>query len=83
MELATDHLSHLHVITWSTIDEILADQLRSVIIVEVLLASSSGVDYLLDNVYRDMKRRLPLAVQRGVLQCSAVGGTPSDRLVSS
>ena len=76
MELVTDHLSHLHVIPWSTIDEILADKLRSVIIVEILLATSSGVDYLLDNVHRDMQRRLPLAAQRGVLQCSAVGGHP-------
>src|SRR5258708_2546381 len=76
MEIVANHLSHLHAIPWPAIDEILSHQLRSVTIVEILLATSSGVDNLLDNVYQDLKRRLPLAAQRGVLRCSAVGQHP-------
>jgi hypothetical protein len=76
MEVVADHLSHLHVIPWPAIDEILAHQLRSAITVEILLATRSGTDNLLDNVYRDMKGRLPLAARRGVLRCSAVAEHP-------
>ena len=76
MEIVTNQLSRLHAIPWSAIDEILSDQLRSVTIVEILLAKYSGVDNLLEDVYQDMERRLPLAAQRGVLRCSAVGEHP-------
>ena len=76
MEVVTNHLSHLHAIPWSAIDEVLASQLQSVVIVEILLATPIRVNRLFDNVFQDMEIRLPLAAQRGVLRCSAVSGFP-------
>ena len=76
IEVVADHLSYLQNVPWSAIDEKLAHQLRSVTIVEILLATPIRTSYLLDNVYEEMERRLPLAAQRGVLCCSAVAGYP-------
>jgi hypothetical protein len=76
VEIVVGHLSHLDIFLWSAMDEILASRLQSVAIVEVLLATPIGKTFLLDNVYRDIERRLPLAAQRGVLRCSAVAEHP-------
>lgn len=76
MEVVAGHLSYLDVIPWSAIDERLAHQLRSVTVLEILLATPIGVNCLLDNVHQEMGRRLPLAAQRGVLRCSAVAEHP-------
>lgn len=76
MEVIAAHLSHLDVIPWSTIDERLTHQLQSVTVVEILLATPVGSNYLLENVSQEMEKRLPLAAQRGVLWCSAVAGHP-------
>jgi len=58
------------------VDERLARQLQSVTVVEILVATPVGVNYLLDNVHQQMEKRLPLAVRRGVLRCSAVAEHP-------
>jgi len=76
MEFIAAHLSHLDVIPWSAVDEVLAHQLRSVTIVEILLATPIGTTHLLQNVSREMGERLPLAAQRGVLRCSAIAELP-------
>jgi len=76
MEVLTGHLSYLDIIPWSAIDERLAHQLQSVSVVEVLVATPLGVNYLLDNVSQEVEKRLPLAARRGVLRCSAVGEHP-------
>lgn len=76
MEVVAGHLSYLDIIPWPAIDERLAHQLQSVTIVEILLATPVGMNYLLENVYREMEKRLPLAAQRGVLRCSAVAEHP-------
>lgn len=77
MEVVTAHPSHLDVIPWPDIDEILARELQSVFIVEIFLATSKLVDRSLENVWQVMSMRLPLAAQRGVLRCSAVADHPS------
>lgn len=76
MELVANQLSHLDVIPWSAIDEIFSHELRSVNTVEILLATPFGKNRLLDSVYQDMEKKLPLAAQRGVLRCSAVAEHP-------
>ena len=76
VEIVVGHLSHLDTFLWSAMDEILASRLQSVEIVEILLATPIGKAYLLDGVYQDIERRLPLAAQRGVLRCSAVAEHP-------
>jgi len=76
MEVIAAHLSYLDIIPWSAIDERLAHQLQSVTVVEVLLATPVGTNYLLENVSQEMGKRLPLAAQRGVLRCSAVAEHP-------
>jgi len=76
MEVIAGHLSYLDIIPWSAIDERLAHQLQSVTIVEILLATPVGVNYLLENVRQEMRKRLPLAAQRGVLRCFAVADHP-------
>ena len=76
MEVVASNLPQLCLIPWSDIDEILAYQIQSMIVVEVLLATPIGTIGLLENVYQDMEERLPLAAQRGVLRCSAVAEHP-------
>ena len=76
MEVVASNLPQLCLIPWSDIDEILAYQIQSMIVVEVLLATPIGTIGLLENVYQDMEKRLPLAAQRGVLRCSAVAEHP-------
>ncbi|KAF9791941.1 hypothetical protein BJ322DRAFT_1026300 [Thelephora terrestris] len=76
METVADDLSRLDFIPWSAIDEILAHQLQSVITVEILLATPIGTRRLLDNVYQDVGKKLPLAAQRGILRCVAVAKHP-------
>ena len=77
MEVVASNLLQLSLIPWSDIDEILAYQIQSVTIVEVLLATPIGTIGLLENVYQDMEKRLPLAAQRGVLRCSVVVEHPT------
>jgi hypothetical protein len=76
MEVVASDLANLHAIPWSAIDEILAQKLQSVIIVEILLATPVGTTHLLENVFQDIEKRLPLAAKRGVLRCSAVAEHP-------
>jgi len=80
MEVVAGHLSYLDIIPWSAVDERLAHQLQSVTVVEVLVATPAGVNYLLDNVPQEMEKRLPLAARRGVLRCSAVSEHPHDNI---
>lgn len=76
MEVVAACLQYLDVIPWSAIDEVLARQLQSVSIVEILLATPVGTTRLLENVHKEMERRLPLAAHRGVLRCSVVAEHP-------
>lgn len=78
MEVVAEQLSDFHFIPWSAIDEMFAHQAQSMVIMEILLTTPLKMRYLLDNVYRDMKMRLPLAAQRGMLRCYAVAGIPPD-----
>ena len=76
MEVVASQLSHLHVIPWSAIDGILAHQLQSVTTVEILLATPVGATHLLENIFQDVEKMLPLAARRRVLWCSAVAEHP-------
>jgi len=78
MEITSSSLSYLDVIPWTAIDEKLAHRLQSVTAVEILLATPIGMGCLLENVYEEMEKRLPLAARRGVLRCSAIAGPPDD-----
>jgi len=72
MEIIVTRLQYLDVIPWSAIDEVLSHQLRPVTTVKILLATPIGNTNLLENVYQEMRDRLPSAARRGVLRCSAV-----------